>query len=98
MIDFDNLREKAEELAEQHADQIDKGLDQAARMAGKKYGHGQQFEQAADKLEEMVTGGNDAEPGARRPPGKRGAPSGPHHGGRPGSGQEGPDRHRRPNG
>jgi hypothetical protein len=98
MIDFDNLREKAEELAEQHADQIDKGIDKAAQMAGEKYGHGREFEQAAGKLEEMVTGGDDAEPGGRRAPGKRGAQSGPHHGGRPGSGPQGPGRHGKPKG
>jgi hypothetical protein len=94
MIDFDNLREKAEELAQQHADQIDKGIDEAARMAGKKYGHGQQFEQAADKLEEMVTGSDDAE--ARKAPGKRGGPSGQRQGGRPGP--QGRGQRRRPKG
>jgi hypothetical protein len=61
MIDFDNLRDKAEEFAEQHADQIDKGLDEAAKLAGKRYGHNQQIAQAADKLEQLLPGGESQE-------------------------------------
>lgn len=59
MIDFDNLRGKAEEFLEDHADQIDEGIDKAARMAGKKYGHTSQIEQGADKLEDLLPGGDD---------------------------------------
>ena len=98
MIDFDNLRDKAEEFAKQHPDQIDRGIDKAAEVAGKKYGHGQQIEQVADKLEQMLTGGDDAETKDRPAAGKRGAPSGPRRGGRPGSAPEGPGRRRRPKG
>ena len=97
MIDFDNLREKAEEIAKEHPDQIDRGIDKAAEMAGKKYGHGQQIEQVADKLEQMLTGGDDAVSGNRPAPGKRGGPSGPRREGR-GAAPESPGRRRRPKG
>lgn len=97
MIDFDNLRHEAEEFAEQHSDQIDRGIDKAAQMAGKKYGHGQEIEQAADKLEEMLQGADEpAASGGRRVRGKPGGASGPRRGGRPGSVPEGPERRRRP--
>ena len=98
MIDFDNLREKAEEIAKEHPDQIDRGIDKAAEMAGKKYGHGQQIEQVADKLEQMLTGGDDAEAGNRPARGKGAATSGPRRGGKPGSEPKGQGRPRRPKG
>jgi len=59
MIDFDGLRHEAEGFLEDHADQIDKGIDAAARAAGKKYGHDQQIQQGADKLEELLPGGDE---------------------------------------
>jgi hypothetical protein len=86
MIDFDNLREKAEEFVEDHADQIDHGIDQAAKMAGKKYGHGQQIEQGADKLKDLLPGGeaderrgppNRRSPGGQRPAASKGHPNRP---------------------
>jgi hypothetical protein len=82
MIDFDDLRGKAEDFLEDHADQIDSGLDKGAKAAAKKYGHGSQLEQAADKLEEMLPGGEAQE--GRRPQ----RPGGGQH--RPG--QQGPRR------
>jgi hypothetical protein len=86
MIDFDNLREKAEEFVEDHADQIDHGIDKAAKMAGKKYGHGQQIEQGADKLKDLLPGGEEEErhaaphrrsPGGKGPAGPKGRPNRP---------------------
>jgi hypothetical protein len=92
MIDFDNLREKAEEFVEEHADQIDHGIDQAAKMAGKKYGHGQQIEQGADKLKDLLPGGEQDERrgpqqrragGGQRPAAGKGRPNRPDRPGRP---------------
>lgn len=94
MIDFDDLRAKAEDFLEDHADQVDSGLDKAAKAAGKKYGHSSQLEQAADKLEDMLPGGDEQQGRhAQRPGGQHGGQQGGQHGGgkhRPG--QQGPRR------
>lgn len=99
MIDFDNLRGKADEFLEDHAEQIDKGIDKAAGMAGKKYGHGSQIEQGADKLKDLLPGGDEDEAPQHRGAGgpRRGAgqhrQQGGQHGPRQGGGQH---RGRRP--
>lgn len=101
MIDFDNLRGKAEEFLEDHADQIDEGIDNAARMAGKKYGHTSQIEQGADKLKDLLPGG-DADERAPHHGAGQGRGGGPHRqpGGqrapRQGGGQGGRHGARRP--
>ncbi|MBE7187329.1 antitoxin [Jatrophihabitans endophyticus] len=60
MVDFDNLRRQAENFVEQHEDQIDKGIDKAADMAGKKFGHQAEIDKAADKLQDLTRDGKDA--------------------------------------
>jgi hypothetical protein len=67
MIDFDDLRGKAEEFLEDHADQVDQGIDKAAGVAGTKYGHGSQIDQGAEKLKDLLPGGDDDDPATRRP-------------------------------
>jgi hypothetical protein len=92
MIDFDDLRAKAEDFLEDHADQVDSGLDKAAKAAGKKYGHGSQLEQAADKLEDLLPGGEEQQGRhAQRPGGQHG---GQHGGGQHAGGQRGGGQHR----
>jgi hypothetical protein len=67
MIDFDSLKHKAEEFVEQHENQIDKGIDKAAGVAGKKYGHRSQIDQAARKLKDLTDDGkaDEAKPHPR---------------------------------
>lgn len=57
MVDFDNLRRKAEGFIEDHEDQIDKGIDKAAGAAGKRFGHQGEIDKAADKLQELTSDG-----------------------------------------
>jgi hypothetical protein len=57
MVDFDSLRSKAEAFIDKNEEKIDDGIDKAADAAGKKFGHGDQLDKAADKLKGM-TGDN----------------------------------------
>ncbi len=57
MVDFSSLRSKAEAFIDKNEDKIDKGIDKAADAAGKKFGHDDQLDKAADKLMGM-TGDN----------------------------------------
>lgn len=54
MVDFDDLRSKAEELLGEHGDKVDDGIDKLADLAGAKLGHEAQIDQAADKLKDFV--------------------------------------------
>lgn len=56
MVDFDELRRKAEDAAENNADKIDAGIDKAADFLGEKFGHGDQIDKAADKLKDALPG------------------------------------------
>lgn len=90
MVDFDDLKGKAESLLGEHGDQVEDGIDKLADLAGKKFGHTSQIDQAADKLkdyvEEQEHGGAQQRRGRQggpRPGGKR---PGPRPGPRPQSG------------
>ena len=50
MVDFDELKGKAEGLLKEHGDQVEAGIDKAADLAGQKFGHEEQIDNAADKL------------------------------------------------
>jgi hypothetical protein len=54
MVDFDDLKGKAEALLGEHADQVEDGIDKLADVAGKKFGHAGQIDQAAEKLKGLV--------------------------------------------
>lgn len=54
MVDFDDLKGKAEELLGEHGDKVEDGIDKLADLAGKKLGHDAQIDQAADKLKDFV--------------------------------------------
>jgi hypothetical protein len=56
-MDFEGLQDKAESMVEEHADQIDKGIDKAADLAADKFGHEQQIVAGADKLKDLLPGG-----------------------------------------
>lgn len=59
MVDFDGLRDKAEGMATEHADQVDGGIDKAADAAGERFGHDEQIDQGAKKLEDVIPGEGD---------------------------------------
>ncbi len=56
-MDFEGLRNKAEDLAEEHAEQIDSGLEKAGEFAKNKFGHEEQIDQAVDKVKDFLPGG-----------------------------------------
>ena len=53
---FDNLRDKAEDLAEGHADQIASGLDKAADLIDEKTGgeHSDKIDTGVEKAKDFV--------------------------------------------
>ena len=55
-MDFDELKQKAGELATEHADKIDQGLDKAAELADEKTGgeHTDKIDSAVDKAREVL--------------------------------------------
>jgi hypothetical protein len=54
MVDFDELRSRAESLLGEHSDQVESGIDKLSDLAGKQFGHAGQIDQAADKLKDFV--------------------------------------------
>lgn len=56
-MDFDQLKDKAGDLLNEHGDQIEKGLDKAAEIAKDKLGHDEQIEAGVDKLKGLIPGG-----------------------------------------
>jgi MT0933-like antitoxin protein len=57
MVDFDELKDRAEGLVTEHGDKIEAGIDKVADLAGDKLGHESQIDQAADKLKGLIPGG-----------------------------------------
>jgi hypothetical protein len=57
-VDFDDLKNKAKDLAEQHSDQVGQGIDKAREFADQKTGgqHSDQLSQGADKLKQAIGG------------------------------------------
>lgn len=55
-MDFDNLKDKAEDLAAEHSDQVEKGLDAAGDKAAERFGHDEQIDQAVDKAKDHIPG------------------------------------------
>jgi hypothetical protein len=75
MVDFDDLKGKAEKLLGEHGDKVEDGIDKLADLAGKQLGHETQIDQAADKLKDFVDNQQarqHATPGGRPGP-KQGA-------------------------
>ena len=70
MVDFGELRNKAEGFVSEHDDQVKQGIDKAGDFLGNKFGHDK-----VDPIEEKLTGfvdslGRDkpAPPAAQTPP------------------------------
>jgi hypothetical protein len=56
--DLDKLKDKAEEIAEDHGDKIADGLEKAGDLVDEKTGgkHGEQIDTAVDKAQGLVAG------------------------------------------
>lgn len=55
-IDFENLKDKAEDLVEQHGDKIEDGVEKAGEFAKNKFGHGDTVDKVVDKIQDMIPG------------------------------------------
>ncbi len=53
-MDFDELKDKALNLANEHQSEVDQGIDKAADLVKDKVGHDDQVEEAADKLKGFI--------------------------------------------
>ena len=56
-MNFDEIKNKAMDLAQEHHEQVDQGVDAAAKFAAEKFGHGEQIESVADKIKDILPGG-----------------------------------------
>lgn len=58
-MDIDKLKDKAKQMAGQHPDQVDQGIDKAREFADEKTGqkHSDQLQQGADKLKQAMGNG-----------------------------------------
>ncbi len=56
-MDFDSLKDKAEQLASEHSDQVEQGLDKAADFAKDKVdGHDGEIDAGVDKAKDFLGG------------------------------------------
>lgn len=57
-MNFDDLKNKAKDMAGQHSDQVEQGIDKAGEFADQKTGgqHSEQIQQGADKLKQTLGG------------------------------------------
>jgi hypothetical protein len=53
-IDFNELRNKAEGLVEQHGDKIEEGVEKAGEFAKNKFGHDETVDKVVDKIQDMI--------------------------------------------
>ena len=53
-INFDELKNKAEGLLNEHGDKIEDGLDKAADFAKGKFGHESQIDAVVDKAKDFI--------------------------------------------
>jgi hypothetical protein len=56
-MDFESMKDKAEDLVKEHGDKIEDGIDKAGELAEKKFGHEEQIEAGVDKLKGLIPGG-----------------------------------------
>ena len=67
---FSDFVNKAKNLADQHDEQVDQGLDRAGDMAKERFaGHDEQIDQGVDKFKDWVPGGegDEGQPPAEPP-------------------------------
>jgi hypothetical protein len=56
-MNFDEIKNKASELLEQHHEQVDAGIDQAAGFVAGRFGHEEQVKSVAEKAKDILPGG-----------------------------------------
>jgi hypothetical protein len=55
-IDFDNLKNKADDLLREHGDKIEEGVEKAGEFAKNKFGHEEKVDKVVDKIQNMIPG------------------------------------------
>ncbi|GAA3024954.1 antitoxin [Actinokineospora globicatena] len=53
-IDFNQLKQQAESLVEQHGDKIEQGVEQAGEFVKGKFGHESQVDAVVDKIQDLI--------------------------------------------
>jgi hypothetical protein len=53
-IDFDNLKNKAEDLLKDHGDKVEQGVEKAGDFAKRKFGHEETVDKVVDKIQDMI--------------------------------------------
>jgi hypothetical protein len=53
-IDFENLKNKAEDLLEQHGEKIEQGVEKAGEFAKSKLGHEETVDKVVDKIQDII--------------------------------------------
>lgn len=53
-INFDELKNKAHDLVNQHGDKIEEGVEKAGEFAKRKFGHESQVDSVVDKIQDMI--------------------------------------------
>ncbi|KAA2262185.1 antitoxin [Solihabitans fulvus] len=56
-MNFDELKKKAQDLAEQHGDKLEAAADKAGEFAKKSFGHEEQIDKAVQKAKDFIPGG-----------------------------------------
>ncbi|MBN9611080.1 MAG: hypothetical protein BGO26_13965 [Actinobacteria bacterium 69-20] len=54
MVDFDGLKDKAEDFVGEHSDQIKQGVDKAGDFVADKIGHQEQVDKAESAISGLV--------------------------------------------
>jgi hypothetical protein len=53
-INFDDLKNKAQDLVKEHGDKIEDGVEKAGDFAKKKFGHDEQVDKVVDKIQNAI--------------------------------------------
>jgi MT0933-like antitoxin protein len=62
-IDFEALKNKAEDLAEHHGDKIEQGVEKAGEFATSRLGHEETVDKAVDAIQGMIPDKPGQQPG-----------------------------------
>jgi hypothetical protein len=53
-IDFDDLKNKAQDLVKEHGDKIEQGAEKAGEFAKQRFGHEDQVDKVVDKIQDAI--------------------------------------------
>lgn len=53
-IDFEGLKNKAEDLLEEHGDKIEQGVEKVGEFAKDKFGHDETVDKVVDKVQDLI--------------------------------------------